>query len=165
MQFKRTLPLFITAVMTLALAGVPAAMTDDGGNMAEAECLCGNVAIDGYSPVSYFTQGRAVRGSAEFAVVHGGKTYHLTSEDEQRLFVNNPDRYLPEYDGWCALGIAVNQYFPIDPENFKIVDGRLLLFLNSPEEDALQIWNDGDEAQLLRDADTNWVTMRQTVPM
>ena len=113
------------------------------------------VAIQGYSPVSYF-EGRAERGSAMFAVEHRGVTYHLTSAAQVATFQKNPARYEPAFGGWCATGMAVQDKFPIDPTSFKIVDDQIYLFLTNPGVDALEIWNGKDEAAMVRDAKAYW---------
>ncbi|MEM7310680.1 MAG: YHS domain-containing (seleno)protein [Planctomycetota bacterium] len=113
------------------------------------------VALEGYSPVSYF-EGQAERGSALFAVEHDGLTYHLTDAAQARKFAGSPAKYLPAYGGWCAFGMAVKDKFPIDPTLFKIVDGRLLLFLRNAGVDARELWDNGEERQLLHDADAHW---------
>lgn len=98
------------------------------------------IAIGGYSPVSYFENGKAEIGSPDHAVTHDGKVYHLTSDEQAKRFRANPDKYLPEHDGSCAYGASVGETFPVDPTNFKIVDGRLLLFLKNDEVDARELW-------------------------
>ena len=98
------------------------------------------IAIDGYSPVSYFENGQAEVGSPNHAVTHDCKTYHLTSADQEEMFRANPEKYVPVCDGWCAYGMSVGYQFSVDPESFKIVGGRLLLFLKNDEVDARELW-------------------------
>lgn len=114
------------------------------------------VAIDGYSPVSYFTKGKAERGRPEFAVEHEGITYLLTSQEQVEVFKASPDRFVLAYGGWCAFGMAIQDKFPVDPTRFKIVNGRLMLFLRNEQVDALALWNKGDERENLRKADAHW---------
>lgn len=114
------------------------------------------LALEGYSPVSYFTEGVAQKGSPQFTVDHNNVTYYLTSAKQMQEFTANPDRYLPEYGGWCALGMAISDKLPIDPRLFKIVDGKLYLFLKNPKVDALKIWNDGHEEQFIQKAQAYW---------
>ncbi len=110
------------------------------------------VAIGGYSPVSYFVVGRAEPGSPAHAVAHNGKVYHLTTAHQAELFRAEPDRYLPEHDGMCAYGMSVGKSLPVDPESFKIVDGRLLLFLRNDEVDARQLWEQGQPSSCSTDS-------------
>ena len=118
------------------------------------------IALEGYCPVAYFAVNRPVKGKPEHASTHNGVTYHFVSADAQRAFEKDPEQYLPAYGGWCALGMAVEDKFPVDPRSFKIVDGRLLLFLKNRNVDALKLWNDGDEKAQLRKADSHWNKVR-----
>ncbi len=111
------------------------------------------IAIGGYSPVSYFENGRAEVGSPNHAVTHDGKTYHLASAEQAETFRANPQKYVPAYGGWCAYGTSVGEKFPVDPENFKIVDGRLMLFLKNDEVDARKLWEKEGDQQCLAKAD------------
>ncbi|MEQ8764377.1 MAG: YHS domain-containing (seleno)protein [Planctomycetota bacterium] len=117
------------------------------------------VAIEGYSPVSYF-EGRAELGSALFAVEHRGVTYHLTSADQVDQFKKSPDRFEPAFGGWCAFGMSVQDKFPVDPTCFRIVGGRLLLFLRNESIDAGELWEQGSEAELLEKATAHWKKVR-----
>jgi len=114
------------------------------------------VGLKGYSPVSYFTVGRAEKGDPRFAVEHNGVTYHLTSAEQVALFNENPDRYEPQCGGWCAFGMSVEDKFPVDPTRFTIVDDRLYLFLNNDDIDAFELWRQGDDAELVRKAQSHW---------
>lgn len=114
------------------------------------------IGLDGYSPVSYFTVGRAERGDPRFAVEHNGVTYHLTSSAQVAMFERDPSRYEPRCGGWCAFGMSVEDKFPVDPTRFKIVDGGLYLFLNNEAVDARTLWENGDEAALVRRASSHW---------
>ena len=112
--------------------------------------------LAGYSPVSYFTDAGPHVGSPEFAATHEGVTYFFADAQEQSTFEANPEKYAPAYGGWCAYGMAVDNYFPVNPKLYKIVDGRLFLFLNNDQANALELWNDGDEAELTEKADAFW---------
>lgn len=106
------------------------------------DCACdtAEIAVGGYSPVSYFENGRPEIGSPDHAVTHDGKNYHLTSAEQAATFRANPRKYVPEHGGACAYGASIGKTFPVDPTNFKIVDGRLLLFLKNDEVDARELW-------------------------
>lgn len=87
------------------------------------------VAIDGYSPVAYFTKGTPSKGLAEFASNHQGVEYWLGSAEELKLFEQDPARYVPAHGGWCTLMMAGSgRRTPGHPESFAIVDDRLMLF-------------------------------------
>lgn len=114
------------------------------------------LALEGYCPVAYFAVNKPVRGKPEYASTHNGVTYHFVSADAKGAFDAEPEKYIPAYGGWCAFGMAVQDKFPVDPQRFKIVDGRLLLFLNNKNVDALKLWNQGDEQDNLRKAGAHW---------
>lgn len=114
------------------------------------------LALEGYSPVSYFTEGRAVAGKPQHATTFNDVTYYFASADQRKAFDRDPEKYIPAFGGWCAFGMAIQDKFPVDPTNFKIVDGRLLLFLRNQGIDALQLWNQGDDAEQMSKAAAHW---------
>ncbi len=114
------------------------------------------VALEGYCPVAYFAVNKPVRGVPEHASNHAGITYYFVSADAKAAFDADPEKYVPAYGGWCAFGMAVEDKFPVDPTNFEIVDGRLMLFLRNPGIDARELWNDGDVKALTTKADAHW---------
>lgn len=118
------------------------------------------VALEGYCPVAYFAVDKAILGKPEHASTHKDVTYYFVSADAKKAFERNPEKYLPAYGGWCAFGMAVEDKFPVDPTNFKIVDGRLMLFLKNKNVDALALWNQGDASELTTKADAHWKKVR-----
>ena len=114
------------------------------------------VALEGYCPVAYFAVNKPVRGKAEFSADYNGVTYHFVNAEAKQVFQKNPSKYLPAYGGWCAFGMAIGDKFPVDPTNFKIVNGRLNLFLKNRNVDALKLWNQGNEKEQLRKATAHW---------
>lgn len=114
------------------------------------------VAIDGYDPVAYFKQNKAVKGSSSHAIFHQGVTYYFSSVENKEEFKKNPSKYEPQYGGWCAYAMGKNgEKVEIDPETFKIVDGKLFLFYNKFFNNTLKSWNK-DENNLHTKADANW---------
>lgn len=92
-----------------------------------------NIAIQGYSAVSYFEKNAAEVGSAEFKVEHRGRTYYFTSNAQLDTFTQSPEAYMPKYGEYCPYSLALGRRVAIDPTNFKIHDGQLLLFHDSVE--------------------------------
>jgi thioredoxin-dependent peroxiredoxin len=113
------------------------------------------VALSGYDPVPYFTQRRAVKGSAELGSVYRGVMYRFASEENRALFAANPEKYLPTYGGWCATAMAKGKKVEIDPTNFKVTNGRLFLFFKAFYGNARGDW-DKDEPAQTQKADANW---------
>ena len=117
------------------------------------------VALEGYCPVCYIAANKAAKGKAEFSHDYNGVTYWFVSDDVRKMFIANPDKYVPAYGGWCALGVAMGQRFPVDPTNFKVVNGRIMLFLKNKKVDGVSIWNK-NEAESLKKADQNWQKLK-----
>ena len=114
------------------------------------------IAIQGYDPVSYFTSNKAVKGKKDLAVYYEGATYYFSSTENKELFKNNPAKYEPEYGGWCAYAMgAKGEKVEVDPETFKILNGKLYLFYNKFFTNTLKDWNK-DESNLHAKADANW---------
>ncbi|WP_282604323.1 YHS domain-containing (seleno)protein [Pelagibius sp. Alg239-R121] len=113
-------------------------------------------ALNGYCPVAYFVAAGPLVGSAEFASTHDGKTYHLVSADAKKMFDADPDKYVPAYGGACAFGMSVKEKFPVEPTNYKVVNDRLFLFLKNADTDALDLWNNENESEIIAKADTNF---------
>jgi len=116
----------------------------------------GGIAMSGYDPVAYFQQSKAVKGSKDLAVYHQGVTYYFSSPANKEAFKMNPGQYEPQYGGWCAYAMgATGEKVEIDPETFKILDGKLYLFYHSWSNNTLTKWNK-EEARLKPAADNSW---------
>jgi YHS domain-containing protein len=114
------------------------------------------IAIQGYDPVAYFTQNKAVEGDKKFTAAAEGITYYFSSAANKDLFIKNPKTYEPQYGGWCAYAMgATNEKVEVDPETFKILEGKLFLFYHSWLNNTLTKWN-SDEKKLHTKADANW---------
>lgn len=89
----------------------------------------GNVAIQGYDPVAYFTEGKAMKGRNEHSHRWLGAVWRFSSKKHRNLFAASPQTYAPQYGGHCATGLAIHGGLTrdIDPEAWTIVDGKLYL--------------------------------------
>jgi hypothetical protein len=89
----------------------------------------GDVAIKGYDPVAYFTDGKAMRGLEAYSFDWMGARWRFFSEDHRRMFVASPISYAPQYGGLCAEGVAAHgeATVNIDPESWQIIHGKLYL--------------------------------------
>ena len=114
------------------------------------------VALQGYDPVSYFKQNKAVKGKKEISTTYQGVTYNFFSQDDKDLFIKSPVSYEPQYGGWCAYAMGANaEKVEIDPSTFKIIDNKLYLFYNAFFNNTLKSWNK-DQVNLNKKADLNW---------
>lgn len=96
----------------------------------EVNANTNDVAIKGYDTVSYFTKGAPTKGSDEYTAAYNGAIYHFASADNRDTFKANPTKYVPQYGGFCAMGVAMNQKFDTDPTAWYISDDKLYLNLN-----------------------------------
>lgn len=114
------------------------------------------VAVQGYDVVSYFKQTKAVKGKKELALSYEGVIYYFSTQANKDAFKKSPAAYEPQYGGWCAFAMGDSgDKVEIDPETFKIIDGKLYLFYNAFFNNTLKSWNK-DEVNLKKKADSNW---------
>ena len=114
------------------------------------------IAIDGYDAVAYFNSNKAIKGDKNLAVYHQGATYRFSSVENKEAFKKNPSGYEPQYGGWCAYAMGKNgEKVSVDPETFKIINGKLYLFYNKAFNNTLKSWNK-NEPILKTNADANW---------
>lgn len=115
-----------------------------------------SVALQGYDAVSYFKGGKPLKGKADFSTTYGGVTYQFANAADLDAFKKEPARYEPQYGGWCAYAMGHDgSKVEVDPETYKLADGKLFLFYNQFFNNTLKTWNK-DEANLHRQADANW---------
>jgi len=112
----------------------------------------GGVAIEGYDPVAYFTDGKPVEGKKQYTHDWMGATWRFASAGHRDLFVADPEKYAPQYGGWCAYAVAHNDTAGIDPEAWTIHDGKL--YLNYDEE--IQAKWLADRDAFIAQANANW---------
>lgn len=138
---KRILPGIIALFfMPLAFAGKPATFADDNG------------AIRGYDPVAYFTMAEPTRGKDKFATKWQGAIYKFASADNLELFKSDPERYAPQYGGYCAYAVSKGATASIEPEAWTIVNGKLYLNFS---ESVRKRWRK-DIPGHIKAANTNW---------
>ncbi|MGE0640590.1 MAG: YHS domain-containing (seleno)protein [Thermoanaerobaculia bacterium] len=89
--------------------------------------LFGGLAIDGYDPVAYFLDGRPVEGKKEFATSWQGATWRFASAEHRDLFTAAPEKYAPQYGGYCAWAVSQGYTAGIDPDAWTVRNGKLYL--------------------------------------
>ncbi len=153
MRLKTFITAAITVPFLIANANAQAVLRTKDFNLEKG------LAIQGYDPVAYFTQSKAVKGNKQFAASAEGVTYYFSTAANKELFVKDYKKYEPQYGGWCAYAMgATNDKVEIDPETFKILGGKLYLFYHSWVNNTLNKWNK-DEAGLKSKADINWANI------
>jgi hypothetical protein len=141
----------------LALSG-PAA-----GSEVVNTGLFGGVAINGYDTVAYFTEGKAMKGSEEFAYDWVGTPWHFANAKHRDMFAADPARYAPQYGGYCTLGVGLDGHAAenIDPERaWRIIDGKLY-FVYDP---TYVVELDGPARdEWLANAEANWPAVKAKI--
>jgi enamine deaminase RidA (YjgF/YER057c/UK114 family) len=118
------------------------------------------LSISGYDTVAYFTDGKPVPGKSEFEYLWHKLRWRFASGEHRDLFVKDPNRYAPQYDGYCAMGVAENGEVAhkdtVDPGAWTIVDGKLYL-THMPQ--AMDAWRQNPD-QYVKQANENWAAVK-----
>jgi YHS domain-containing protein len=110
------------------------------------------VILKGYDPVAYFTQKKGVKGSPKFQTTYQGATYYFSSAADLATFKKSPSKYVPQYGGFCANGIANRQANDSDPTVFFVLNGKLYVCASSEAEKGFQ----SNPKVNVKKADDNW---------
>lgn len=110
------------------------------------------VAVGGYDPVAYFTQGKPVKGSPQFSTDWNGAKWQFASAENLAAFKAAPERYAPQYGGYCAYAVSQGGLAPGDPEQWSIKGGKLYLNLSSSIR---RTWLLNAQGYIV-EADRNW---------
>ena len=122
-----------------------------------------NIALQGYSAVSYLDLELAQQGSKNFKSEYNKVVYYFTSETQKATFDKNPAKYTPQYGGFCSFGAYAGAKFRVDPNKFIVEDGKYYLFLNNVELDAKQLWlAENNHSKLESVANKNWSKLSKT---
>ncbi|HWA56165.1 MAG TPA: YHS domain-containing (seleno)protein [Gemmatimonadales bacterium] len=120
-MFRRSFP------ARLALAGFLLAGTAAGLRAQAVNVDQDHLALYGYDAVAYQTDQAAVKGAPEYTAVYEGNTYRFASAAHREAFRIDPAKYVPAYGGYCAYGVANGHKVKVDPEAFRVVEGKLYL--------------------------------------
>ena len=110
------------------------------------------VALQGYDPVTYFTDGQPAKGSQEFAASYNGAIYYFASAEHKAQFEKEPGKYAPLFGGYCAFAVSRGATAPISVDAFQILHGQLVLQKN---KDILKRWQEDSESNFQK-AEANW---------
>lgn len=115
-----------------------------------------SLAVEGYDLVAYFNE-KPKKGTKSFASLNKGINYYFSSQVNLDLFKKSPEKFEPAYGGWCAYAMGnTAEKIEVNPETFKIIDGKLYLFYNAYFTNTLTKWNK-DEKNLKMKVDKSWV--------
>lgn len=140
----------VVMLVVVSLGTAPAFASSQDGIFIE-----NGVALGGYDPVAYFTLEDAVLGSSQYTVESHGTVWHFVNQAHADLFAEMPDKYIPRYGGFCALGVSKGQQMKPDVTAWEIHDDQLYLYFNPR---VAEIWADDRETNA-QTADTQWEIM------
>lgn len=141
---KIAFTILLTAVSLAVMAQKPEVFSTKDG------------AIRGYDPVSYFTDSVPQKGKAEITVDYKSAKWHFVSTKNAELFKADPEKYIPQFGGYCAFGMSRGYKAETQPDAWTIVDGKLYLNYNTKVREE---WNK-KQAELISKAAANWVTVK-----
>ncbi len=130
--------------VALALAWLPGAASLAGDNKVSP-----HVVLSGYDPVAYFTEKRPVEGKSAISYDWDDGRYRFASTRHRELFISSPDRFVPQFDGFCTGGVSHGVKVKADPTIWRIVDGKLYVF-------SRELGTEGDYAKAVAVAKTKW---------
>ena len=111
---------------------------------------------NGYDVVAYFGN-EAIKGVKKVSTKHNGVTFRFSSKENLEIFKKDPEKYIPQYGGYCAYAIGLKgEKVSINPKTFEIRDGKLYLFYNAWGTNTLDLWNKEGAEELKKKADKNW---------
>ena len=149
------------SVMTAGIVGAALVAASALSGAAHAELKAGGaynplhagLGAKGYDVVNYFTEGKPAQGRDSYAVEYGGVKWQFVSADHRDRFKADPQRYVPQYGGFCSWGVANGKLFDVDPVNgWRIVDGKLYMNFNAD----IQKVFDKDPGGFITRANANW---------
>lgn len=118
------------------------------------------VAIKGHDPVAYFNAGQPTKGTVQYSASHRGATYWFASAANRDAFKASPDKFAPQFGGFCAMGVALNKKLDGDPTAWKIVDGKLYLNVSKTVQ---QKWLEDVPGNLVK-ANATWPEILHKAP-
>lgn len=111
-----------------------------------------NQAINGYDAVAYFTENKALKGISEYSYQWKNAEWYFSSEENKKKFSENPEKYAPQFGGYCTFAVSKDFTANTDPNSFEILDGKLYLF----SEDGIKAdWNESLKENLQK-SKANW---------
>jgi YHS domain-containing protein len=149
---------FVSTFLVVAvLAGLPFSADSSEPPVAPVNTADG-VGLKGYDPVAYFTDGQPTKGTSHYTFQWNGVTYRFASAENLKRFKTDPEKYLPQYGGYCAYAMSINRIADISPTEWKIFGGKLYLNNNFISQ---TLWS-LDKSGRISAADKNWTVFPKT---
>ena len=148
----------VALAATMSTASARALVQRASSDLEHLNLNDARLALDGYDPVAYFPEGggQAREGKAKLSVEFRAVTYRFASEKNWKTFQSDPEKYEPDYGGWCAYAMSRGDKVEVDPESFLIEEGRLLVFFDGFFADTRKSWLSEGGAKLGPSATKEW---------
>jgi len=117
----------------------------------------GKIALQGYDPVAFHSQKKALKGNPYITSNHSGYTFLFASEENKNSFEKSAPKYIPAFGGYCAYGLTLGVLFPVETDTWEIIDGQLVLQYN---KDIKKMFEEDKEGNIQK-ARENWVRMEK----
>lgn len=148
-------------IATLATIALPeSAFAYDEKSSSPLNLDAQGLALKGYDPVSYFQQSGPVQGNTNLTERYEGATYQFANSANQAAFKANPTKYAPAFGGFCAMGVVMDKKLDIDPQLWRVVDGKLYLNVHKPAQTR---WLE-DITGNIKKGEENWSRIKDKVP-
>ena len=140
-----------TFLVVTVLAALPYSAGSSEPPVAPVNATDG-VGLKGYDPVAYFTNGQPTKGISQYCIQWKGVTYRFASAENLQRFKTDPERYLPQYGGYCAYAMSIDLIADISPTEWTIFGGKLYLNNNFISQ---TLWS-LDKSGRISAGDRNW---------
>ncbi|MBN2441033.1 MAG: hypothetical protein JXJ04_06795 [Spirochaetales bacterium] len=112
----------------------------------------GKYVLQGYDPVAFHTESKAVKADPYIAAEYEGYNFLFSTNENKAMFLKNPEKYIPAFGGYCAFGVSLGVYFPVEIDTWEIIDGQLVL---NYSQDIKKLFHENTEENLKK-AKANW---------
>lgn len=147
---RAALVIAMVATVTIAVRSASAAVDPINKNVF-------GTALKGYDAVAYFKEGKPVKGKDDFRHEWMGAKWYFASAENRDEFAKSPEKYAPQFGGYCAWAVAHNYTASIDPEAWKIIDGKLYL---NYSKDVQKKWEQ-DIPGFVKQGNENWPKLKK----
>lgn len=150
----------LAALSAVAVLSAPLLTTAAQAAGFDVNATTTDLALRGVDPVSYFAMGKPVEGAVDITAKHNGAVYRFASEDNKALFTANPEKYAPQFGGYCAFAAGKGFKFDGDPDVWAIVDDKLYLNVSAKVGEIFK----KDAPALISQATTKWPEIKDADP-
>jgi YHS domain-containing protein len=151
---------YLLTLLLLAGIGAVAASCTRSGGVAAVNTAADGLALRGFDTVAYYTAESAIKGDPKYSFAWRGATWYFASEENMNQFKANPEAYAPQFGGYCSYAVSQGYTADGDPQQWKVVDGKLYLNYNQKAKEA---W-EKEQGKFIKDGEKNWAEFQTKKP-